>query len=431
MCIRDRVERKGVAGGQYQVRSDDLNLVERFHGCKMVDVAELPLREKSLWLRHFLEQFMIPAEAEVGPIRLELMRTGMLEYARDRFLALLPAEFCRSFRYRMRRETDFYQDVGGVTREVFMLFTQAVFSSAVGLFVQANCPEIYYTIDARSGSVPETLEFYRFTGRVMGKAFIDGHNIAARFTPPLLKQLLRLPIVPEDLKEMDPQMYSSLEWMLHNPIEGVIDETFAVEIPGSSAGEVVDLIPGGSSKKVTDENKAEYVEVKSLWLLQTSFKDQLQHFCQGFWEVIPQCDKILSVLDVHELDILMSGLHDLDVNEWKQNTQYTGNYDAGSPVVKWFWAAVEKFNAEDKGKLLQFATGSSRIPVEGFKGMQSARGKSCLFTLAVDPTCAVAVPRAHTCFNRIDIPEYKSPKELERYLKMVIETELYGFMMEE
>lgn len=133
------------------------------------------------------------------------------------------------------------QDVGGVTREVFMLFTEAFFSSAVGLFVRANCDEVCYTIDPHSGTAPETLEFYRFAGRVFGKGFIDGHNLAARLTVPLLKQLLRLPLVQEDLRFVEPEIHNSLTWMAHSSIEGVLEETFTVTMPGMNTDQVLAL----------------------------------------------------------------------------------------------------------------------------------------------------------------------------------------------
>ena len=110
-----------------------------------------------------------------------------------------------------------------------MLFTEAFFSSAVGLFTLANSDEVWYTIDPRSGTSPETLEFYQFAGRVLGKAFIDGYNIAARLTPPLLKQLLRIPVTVEDLSLVDPEMYRSFEWMRCNTIQDVLFEHFTVE----------------------------------------------------------------------------------------------------------------------------------------------------------------------------------------------------------
>ena len=125
-----------------------------------------------------------------------------------------------------------------MTREVYMLFTEAFFSSAVGLFTLTNSDEVWYTIDPRSGAAPETVEFYQFAGRVFGKALIDGYNIGARLAPPLLKQLLRIPVEPADLAQIEPEMHRSLEWMRINPIQDVIFEHFTVEIPGAEVDQV-------------------------------------------------------------------------------------------------------------------------------------------------------------------------------------------------
>lgn len=312
-----------------------------------------------------------------------------------------------------------------------MLFTEAFFSPIVGLFTSAPSEEVSYVIDPTSGTATETLEFFRFTGRVFGKALIDGYNMSARLSLPMLKHLLRIAVTVDDLKTFDPEMHNSLMWAQHNPIEDTVFETFTVPLAGSDSDQVAELMKDGGEVTVTDENKEEWIELKAKWYLQTSFQPQLQALCEGFWEVVPDCDRTLSIFSVEEFDLLLSGHSDLDVIEWKQYTQYTGDYKESSPVVGWFWGAVEKFSAEDRGKLLQFATGSSRVPVGGFKALQSAKGKSCMFTLAIDPNCSCTIPRSHTCFNRIDIPEYTDGTTIEKHLRMVIEMETLGFMMEE
>lgn len=43
---------------------------------------------------------------------------------------------------------------------------------------------------------------------------------------------------------------------------------------------------------------------------------------------------------------------------------------ADSNVVKWFWQAVEAFDEERRARLLQFVTGSTRVPLQGFKALQ-------------------------------------------------------------
>ena len=39
-------------------------------------------------------------------------------------------------------------------------------------------------------------------------------------------------------------------------------------------------------------------------------------------------------------------------------------------VVQWFWQIVESYSEELRARLLQFVTGSSRVPLQGFKALQ-------------------------------------------------------------
>jgi len=54
-------------------------------------------------------------------------------------------------------------------------------------------------------------------------------------------------------------------------------------------------------------------------------------------------------------------------------TRYS-NYDASSPQIQWFWRAVRSFDKEEKAKLLQFATGTSKVPLNGFKELEGMQG---------------------------------------------------------
>ena len=48
------------------------------------------------------------------------------------------------------------------------------------------------------------------------------------------------------------------------------------------------------------------------------------------------------------------------VDDMRMNTEYSG-YSAGSPVIQWFWEVVQSFSKEDKARLLQFVTGTSKV----------------------------------------------------------------------
>jgi len=71
---------------------------------------------------------------------------------------------------------------------------------------------------------------------------------------------------------------------------------------------------------------------------------------------------------------MVSGVSKIDVEDWKRHTRLRA-CSAKSPVVQWFWRAVTQFDDDRRARLLQFVTGSFRLPVDGFKAL---RGLSML-----------------------------------------------------
>jgi E3 ubiquitin-protein ligase HUWE1 len=117
------------------------------------------------------------------------------------------------------------------------------------------------------------------------------------------------------------------------------------------------------------------------------------------------------------------------------------NYDVSSPQIQWFWRAVRSFNKEERAKLLQFATGTSKVPLNGFKELEGMQGTfnnkihntnvigTTKFTIVRDFGHKTRLPQSHTCFNQIDLPEYESYEQLRSALLTAITmgTEGFGF----
>lgn len=97
--------------------------------------------------------------------------------------------------------------------------------------------------------------------------------------------------------------------------------------------------------------------------LTTAIKDQIKSFLDGFHEIIPR--DLVKIFNEKELELLISGVPDIDIDDWKNHTEYRG-YTSVSAPVQWFWRAVRSFTQEERAKLLQFATGTSKVPLEGF-----------------------------------------------------------------
>jgi len=130
------------------------------------------------------------------------------------------------------------------------------------------------------------------------------------------------------------------------------------------------------------------------------------------------------------IQLVISGLGKIDIVDWKTNTRLK-HCTAQTNVVKWFWQVVESYSEERRARLLQFVTGSCRVPLQGFKALQGSTGASGprLFTIQLIDANTDNLPKAHTCFNRIDIPPYESVEKLSEKLTQAIE-ETCGFAVE-
>lgn len=108
--------------------------------------------------------------------------------------------------------------------------------------------------------------------------------------------------------------------------------------------------------------------------------------------------ELIAIFNEQELELLISGLPDIDVDDWKNNTEYH-NYSASSPQIQWFWRAVRSFDKEVRAKLLQFVTGTSKVPLNGFSQLEGMNGFS-RFNIHRDYGNKDRLPSSHTCFNR-------------------------------
>lgn len=107
---------------------------------------------------------------------------------------------------------------------------------------------------------------------------------------------------------------------------------------------------------------------------------------------------MIKVFDYKELELLISGLPTIDIEDLKENTIYK-NYSKQTPVIKWLWEILEEFNNSERAEFIQFVTGSSKVPVEGFKALRGNNGIQ-KFQIVKQPLDRPdkRLPQAHTCF---------------------------------
>ena len=318
-------------------------------------------------------------------------------------------------------------DAGGLFREWFIILIEELEKKEKGIFEKSECDEISYVFNKNLNEQSSWVEKYLcFIGKLMAKSIIDNITINLSFNILIYKLILEEEIKFEDLKNIDTYLYSSLLSLKQmKPEELDAMEIYYTYQYNDSEGKLVtdELIPDGENIKVTDIN--DYIEKRIKYIVKKS-KFLVEYIQKGLFTYIPK--NILKSINSYELELLICGRPFIDVKEWKENSVYKGKYSKSSSCVKWFWEEIYKLNQENLRRFLQFSTGSSRVPINGFQNLESNRGELAKF-------CLNSVPynkngnnyiRAHTCFNRLDVPQFKKKDEVHDAIQFVLKN-ITGF----
>ncbi|KAK9270546.1 hypothetical protein L1049_026127 [Liquidambar formosana] len=376
---------------------------------------------------HFRSKIKHQHDHHHSPLRISVRRNYILEDSYNQLRMRSTQDLKGRLTVHFQAEEGI--DAGGLTREWYQLLSRVIFDKGALLFTTVGNDS---TFQPNPNSVYQTehLSYFKFVGRVVGKALFDGQLLDVHFTRSFYKHILGAKVTYHDIEAIDPGYFKNLKWMLENDITDVLDLTFSVDADEEKLilyerTQVTDheLIPGGRNSKVTEDNKHKYVDLVVEHRLTTAIRPQINAFLEGFSELIPR--DLISIFNDKELELLISGLPDIDLDDMRANTEYSG-YSAASPVIQWFWEVVQGFSKEDKARLLQFVTGTSKVPLEGFSALQGISG-SQKFQIHKAYGSPDHLPSAHTCFNQLDLPEYPSKQHLEERLLLAIHEASEGF----
>ncbi|XP_051892691.1 E3 ubiquitin-protein ligase NEDD4-like isoform X12 [Pristis pectinata] len=364
---------------------------------------------------YFRKKLKKPADIP-NRFEMKLHRGNILEESYRRIMSLKRPDVLKA-RLWIEFESEKGLDYGGVAREWFFLLSKEMFNPYYGLFEYSATDNYTLQINPNSGLCNEDhLSYFKFIGRVAGMAVHHGKLLDGFFIRPFYKMMLGKSITLKDMESVDGEYFNSLRWILENdPTE--LDLRFCIDEENFGQTYQVDLKPNGSDMVVTNENKREYIDLVIQWRFVNRVQKQMNAFMEGFTELIPI--DLIKIFDENELELLMCGLGDVDVNDWRQHTVYKNNYCTNHPVIQWYWKAVLLMDAEKRIRLLQFVTGTSRVPMNGFAELYGSNGPQ-LFTIEQWGT-PEKLPRAHTCFNRLDLPPYESFEDLREKLLLAVE----------
>lgn len=332
-------------------------------------------------------------------------------------------EFCDLWReLKISFNGEIASDAGGLYREWFTILIEELEKKEMKLFERAECDEINYVFNKNLNENSDwCFKYFNFLGRLIAKSLIDNITINLSFNCLIYKLILEEQIKFDDLKNIDTSLYSSLISLKNMKPEELesMEIYYSVQYENDK-GEIItdELVPDGNSKKVTDIN--DYIEKRINYLV-TKSQMLISHIQDGLFTFIPK--EILQSLNSSELELLICGQPFIDVNDWKQNSIYKGSFNKNHRCVKWFWEEIFNLSQEDLRRFLQFSTGTSQVPINGFKKLESNRGeiaKFCLNSVAYNSNSKNNFIRAHTCFNRLDVPLFNNKEELHEAIIFVL-----------
>jgi len=284
---------------------------------------------------------------------------------------------------------------------------------------------------------------YKGTGRFMALALCSRHNIGCTFSHFFLDQVIGREITIEHLKAECPELAKSMVEMLEyegDYNEDVFGGEETLSRTTSSLGAAKDVLgltledaqklavpisDSGAKELLTNENKAEYVEGWIRHKLVTSIEKQVLSVREGLLDIIPEA--ALHLFSAEELsDMLSGGTPDAlqgearaaFIEDWKAE----GDFTCDEQIETWFFELMESEDEQVRkdlpyGAILEFATGSSRLPHSGFVALKNGGHPFQLTTLEGGDD---RMPESHTCFNRIDLPAYTSKEKLHNMLKWAV-----------
>uniref|UniRef100_A0A8D8P8B6 Ubiquitin-protein ligase E3A n=2 Tax=Culex pipiens TaxID=7175 RepID=A0A8D8P8B6_CULPI len=311
-------------------------------------------------------------------------------------------------------------DEGGVSKEFFQLIIEEIFNPDYGMFINH---EDTNTVWFNSTSFENEAQF-TLIGIVLGLAIYNNIILAVNFPMVVYRKLMGMKGSFADLEDWNPILFNSLRSMLDhqdNDMEEVFMQTFKIcykDVFGTAIDH--ELKPDGDKIFVTQDNKHEFVELYTDFLLNQCCEKQFKAFKRGFQMVTDESPLHL-LFRPEEIELIVCGSKKFDFNELEQSTEYEGGFTAESQTIKDFWEIVHGLSMESKRKLLQFTTGSDRVPVGGLSRLKLVIARN-------GPDCE-RLPTSHTCFNVLLLPEYDSREKLEeRLLKAINYSKGFGML---
>ncbi|KPU78071.1 uncharacterized protein Dana_GF24453, isoform B [Drosophila ananassae] len=308
------------------------------------------------------------------------------------------------------------EDAGGVRKEFFMLLLKDLLDPKYGMFKEYEDSRLIWFADLSF----ETENMYFLIGVLCGLAIYNFTIINLPFPLALFKKLLAKPVDLSDLRQLSPAEANSMQSILDyegEDFKDVFDLTFEISRDVFGESETKCLKPNGNEIAVTLENREEFVNLYVDFVFNKSVDVHYNAFHKGFMKVCS--GRVIHIFQPEELMAVVVGNEDYDWQALQDNCEYREGYTSGDDTIKWFWEVIHDMTEAEKKSFLLYLTGSDRIPIQGMKALK----------MTIQPTPDERfLPVAHTCFNLLDLPRYKTKERLKYKLHQAIQ-QTQGFSL--
>ena len=299
-------------------------------------------------------------------------------------------------------------DGGGLQKEFFQLITRQLFDPQFSMFTHYEDTRLFYF----NPDTVASMEEFALIGKILGLAIYNSNILDVHLPLGVYKKLLGGVATVDDLEVFNPQLARGLKEVLtmDGDVEMVLCRTFEVETHAYGAVIHHELKPGGAQTPVTNENRQEYVQLYVDWVLNQGVKEPFQAFQSGFLKVCG--GELLSMFRPEELELLICGNPVLDFHELEKACVYEDGYTRDSPTCRLLWQVLHTLSTDQQKKFLFFVTGSDRAPINGLGSMR--------FVISRNGPDSDRLMTAHTCFNHLLLPEYRTEQKVRHMLLLAI-----------
>ena len=405
---------------QYQVE----NILDKM-GNTMISKEE-PFYLKRCWFYRYLMR-NYARNKEENPIVI-LNRNNILE---DSYNVLTKQKINLARPLNIRFANEIIDDERGIYRDWYQCMFKDIISPNKKLFLINPYKTIEpYNIIIYPKYPGMKFELYEFLGKFIIKSIVDMIIIRNFIINKLqLKLITKQQITLEDMKYYNIDLYQKLQYINNTQIFGnkQLDTIkFTWNIPNNNTLQEIELIPGGRNIFLNDQNKNIFISKVIYVEAIMPFEEQIKYIQKGLFSILGE--GVQGVFTVEEMNFFITGQEDIDLKDLRENIIYKGEYNDNHPVIKLFWEKIYSLNKNDLIKFLQFATGSSAVPIDGFGALKDVHGRIQKLTIEPFMNYAGDNPDVYTfhkieskkTYNTIMLPKYRTKNELDNAINMII-----------